>query len=63
MAIASDVVYEPHHAILLPMVIRRWLKPGGRWAVALAIRDADMCDRFLQELENCGMLTPELLDL
>ena len=22
------VVYEPHHAVLLPLVIERWLKPG-----------------------------------
>ncbi|CAL1131028.1 unnamed protein product [Cladocopium goreaui] len=44
LALASDVVYEPHHAILLPMVIERWLKPGGWWAVALAVREEDICD-------------------
>ncbi|CAE7730056.1 unnamed protein product [Symbiodinium pilosum] len=42
LALASDVVYEEHHAMLLPRVMQRWLKPGGFWAVSLAIRDADM---------------------
>ena len=61
LALASDVVYEAHHALLLPLVMQRWLKPGGRWAVALAIRDADMCDQFLQQMEHCNMLALELL--
>ncbi|CAK8995029.1 unnamed protein product [Durusdinium trenchii] len=61
LALASDVVYEPHHAILLPMVISRWLKPGGWWAVALAIRDEEMCCRFVEQLDSCGLYDPEHL--
>ncbi|CAJ1445435.1 unnamed protein product, partial [Effrenium voratum] len=57
LALASDVVYEPHHAVLLPLVIERWLKPGGWLAVSLAIRDEAICCRFLEQLDACGLLS------
>lgn len=56
LALASDVVYEEHHAVLLPKVMQRWLKPGGCWAVSLAIRDADMSCRFLEQLDAHGLV-------
>lgn len=59
LVLASDVLYEPHHAQLLPLVIERWLKPGGWWALAFAIRDADMLVDFIDRLQPAGILDVE----
>lgn len=57
LVLASDVLYEEHHAVLLPAVMARWLRPGGLWFVSFAIRDADMLVRFLRQLFAVGVMT------
>lgn len=56
LVVASDVLYEEHHAILLPLVIKRWLRPGGIWILTFAIRDAGMLVRFLHKLCEAGLM-------
>lgn len=61
LLLASDVLYEEHHAQLLPQVVARWLRPGGRWMLAFAIRDAPMLIRFFERMRTDGLL-PEASD-
>ncbi|CAE8610758.1 unnamed protein product [Polarella glacialis] len=56
LVLASDVLYEEHHAMLLPLVLERWLRPGGCWAMSFAIRDEDMLCAFLTNLHAAGLL-------
>jgi len=56
LVLASDILYEEHHAVLLPAVLAKWLRPGGQWALCLAIRDAAMLMRFLQGMQSKGLL-------
>uniref|UniRef100_A0A7S1ACH8 Calmodulin-lysine N-methyltransferase n=1 Tax=Noctiluca scintillans TaxID=2966 RepID=A0A7S1ACH8_NOCSC len=58
LVVASDVLYEPHHAMLLPLMYERWLKPGGRWMICLAVRDAPMLVGFLRRLHKEGIMAP-----
>eukprot|EP00933_Yihiella_yeosuensis_P057942 TRINITY_DN5806_c1_g2_i1.p1 TRINITY_DN5806_c1_g2~~TRINITY_DN5806_c1_g2_i1.p1 ORF type:complete len:336 (+),score=53.13 TRINITY_DN5806_c1_g2_i1:271-1278(+) len=60
LVLASDVVYEEHHAMLLPLVIKRWLKPGGTFVLALAIRDEGMFCRLLEKLHSVGLLQADV---
>lgn len=58
IVLASDVLYEEHHAELLPQVVEHWLRPGGSWLLVFAIRDADMLRRFVRGLWACGLVAP-----
>lgn len=60
---ASDVLYEEHHARLLPLVLQTWLRPGGVWCIALAIRDADMMVRFVDGLHAAGLMEPAVREV
>lgn len=56
LILASDVLYEEHHAVLLPLVLERYLRAGGKWMLSFAIRDAPMLVRFLTALGDTGVL-------
>jgi len=56
LVFASDAMYEEHHAVLLPAVTARWLRPGGHWVFTTAIRDADMQLRFVKQLQLQGLI-------
>lgn len=58
VVLASDVLYEEHHAELLPQVIEHWLRPGGSWVLVFAIRDEDMLKRFVRRLWASGCVSP-----
>mmetsp|Transcript_100564 Transcript_100564/g.194179 ORF Transcript_100564/g.194179 Transcript_100564/m.194179 type:complete len:348 (+) Transcript_100564:194-1237(+) len=57
LVFASDAMYEEHHAVLLPAVTARWLRPGGRWVFTFAIRDADMQLHFVEQLQLQGLIS------
>eukprot|EP00929_Paragymnodinium_shiwhaense_P001128 TRINITY_DN101351_c0_g1_i1.p1 TRINITY_DN101351_c0_g1~~TRINITY_DN101351_c0_g1_i1.p1 ORF type:complete len:388 (-),score=82.01 TRINITY_DN101351_c0_g1_i1:5-1168(-) len=59
LVLASDILYEEHHAVLLPSVIERYLRPGGHWALSFAIRDAPMLLRFMRQMAAVGLLERE----
>jgi len=56
LVMASDILYEEHHAVLLPSVIERYLRPGKHWVLSFAIRDAAMLMRFVRQLVVVGLL-------
>ncbi|CAK0866543.1 unnamed protein product [Prorocentrum cordatum] len=47
---------EAHHARLLPLMLERFLRPGGRWLLSLAIRDGPMMADMLRHLHRSGVL-------